>query len=89
MGVAVENLVIILLVGLVAGWLAGRIVRGPGFGIIGYIIIGIVGAFIGAWLLPELGVSIGGGIVGEIIAATIGAILLLLLLRVLNRRRRW
>lgn len=89
MDVAVENLVIILLVGLIAGWLASRIVRGAGFGIVGYIIIGIVGAFIGAWLLPEVGVSIGGGIVGEIIAATIGAVLLLLLFKVLNRRRRW
>ena len=63
--------------------------RSAGFGIVGDIIIGIIGAFIGSWLLSELGVGIGGDIVSEIIAATIGAVLLLLLLRVLRRGRRW
>lgn len=89
MDLSTESLVIIVIVGLIAGWLAGRIVRGAGFGIVGDIIVGIVGAFIGSWLLPELGVRLGGGIVSEIIAATIGAVLLLLLLRVLRRSRRW
>jgi uncharacterized membrane protein YeaQ/YmgE (transglycosylase-associated protein family) len=70
-----ESLIIILLVGLVAGWLAGKIVTGWGFGLIGNIAIGIVGALVGTWLLPRLGVRIGAGVVTQIIVATIGAIL--------------
>ena len=89
MTVSPDSLLIVLIVGLIAGWLASRIVRGAGYGIIGDIIIGILGAFIGSWLLAELGVGIGGDIVSEIIAATIGAVLLLLLLRAIRRRRRW
>jgi uncharacterized membrane protein YeaQ/YmgE (transglycosylase-associated protein family) len=89
MSISPDSLIIILVVGLIASWLAGRIVGGVGFGIVGDIIIGIIGAFIGSWLLSELGVGIGGDIVSEIIAATIGAVLLLLLLRVLRRGRRW
>jgi uncharacterized membrane protein YeaQ/YmgE (transglycosylase-associated protein family) len=79
-----ESLFVIVLVGLVAGWLAGQIVRGTGFGLIGDLIIGIVGAFIGDWLLPQLGIYIGVGIVGAIINATIGAILLLLVMRLVR-----
>jgi uncharacterized membrane protein YeaQ/YmgE (transglycosylase-associated protein family) len=79
-----ESLFVIVLVGLVAGWLAGQIVRGTGFGLIGDLIIGIVGAFIGDWLLPQLGIYIGVGIVGAIINATIGAILLLLVMRLVH-----
>ena len=56
-----ESLLIILLVGLIAGWLAGQIVRGTGFGIVGDLIIGIIGAFIGSWLLPQLGIHLGTG----------------------------
>ena len=59
---AVEAILIILLVGAVAGWLAGLIVRGMGFGLIGNIVVGIVGAFIAGWLLPRIGIVIGGGI---------------------------
>ena len=54
-----QSLLIILLIGLVAGWLAGQIVRGTGFGLIADIAIGIVGAFIGSWLLPRLGIHLG------------------------------
>ena len=57
-----ESLFVILLVGLVAGWLAGQIVRGTGFGIVGDLIIGIIGAFIGEWLLPQLGIHLGAGL---------------------------
>ena len=71
----VEAILIILLVGAIAGWLAGLIVRGTGFGLIGDIIVGIVGAFIAGWLLPRIGIVIGGGIVGAIINATIGAVI--------------
>ena len=73
-----QSLLVILLVGIVAGWLAGQIVRGTGFGIIGDLLVGIVGAFIGSWLLPRLGIHLGTGVVSAIVNATIGAILLLL-----------
>jgi uncharacterized membrane protein YeaQ/YmgE (transglycosylase-associated protein family) len=79
-----ESLVVILLVGLVAGWLAGQIVRGGGFGLVGDIVIGIIGAFFGGWLLPRLGVHLGTGIVAAIINATIGAVVLLLILRLVS-----
>jgi uncharacterized membrane protein YeaQ/YmgE (transglycosylase-associated protein family) len=81
-----ESLLIILLVGIVAGWLAGQIVRGTGFGLIGDLIIGIIGAFIGGWLLPQLGIHLGAGIVGAVINATIGAMLLLFVLSLLRAR---
>jgi uncharacterized membrane protein YeaQ/YmgE (transglycosylase-associated protein family) len=73
-----------LFVGLIAGWLAGQIVRGAGFGVLGDIVVGIIGAFIGDWLLPRLGVHLGAGIVGAIFDATIGAILLLLVVRLVR-----
>lgn len=79
-----ESLIATLLVGLVAGWLAGQIVRGTGFGIVGDIIIGILGAFFGGWLLPRLGVHLGVGTLAEIVNATIGAILLLAIIKVLR-----
>jgi uncharacterized membrane protein YeaQ/YmgE (transglycosylase-associated protein family) len=79
-----ESLLIILLVGVVAGWLTGQIVRGTGFGIIGDLIIGIIGAFIGNWLLPQLGIHLGEGIVAAIIDATIGALVLLLIIRLVH-----
>ena len=75
-----ETLLVILLIGAIAGWLAGQIVQGTGFGLIADIALGIVGAFIGTWLLPQLGIRVGTGIVAAIVAATIGAIILLLLL---------
>ena len=79
-----ESLIVILFVGLVAGWLAGKVVRGAGFGIIGDIVIGIIGAFIASWLFPRLGFHIGGGIVAEIIYSAIGAIILLLIVRLVR-----
>ena len=79
-----ESLLVILLVGIVAGWLAGKIVRGTGFGIIGDLLVGIVGAFIGDWFLPRVGLHLGTGIVSAIVNATIGAILLLLVVGLLR-----
>jgi uncharacterized membrane protein YeaQ/YmgE (transglycosylase-associated protein family) len=79
-----EGLIVTLFVGLVAGWLAGKVVRGAGFGIIGDIIIGIIGAFIAGWLFPQLHISIGSGLVSEIIFAAIGAIILLLIVRLIR-----
>lgn len=75
-----------LLVGLIAGWLASAIVGG-GFGVIGDIVIGIVGAFLGGYLFRRFGWSAGGGMLGSIIVATVGAIVLLLLLRLVRRVR--
>src|SRR5437763_15685637 len=84
MHISNESLIVILLVGLVAGWLAGKIIRGAGFGIFGDVIIGIIGAFIGDWLLPRLSIHLGTGIVSAIINATIGALLLLFIVRLLR-----
>jgi uncharacterized membrane protein YeaQ/YmgE (transglycosylase-associated protein family) len=84
-----ESLLVILLVGLIAGWLAGQIVRGTGFGLIADIALGIVGALIGIWLLPRLGIHVGRGVIALILAATVGAVLLLLVLGLVNRRGRW
>jgi uncharacterized membrane protein YeaQ/YmgE (transglycosylase-associated protein family) len=84
-----QELLIILLVGLVAGWLAGQIVKGTGFGLVADIAIGVVGALIGSWLLPQLGIHLGSGLVAAIISATIGALVLLLILRLVYRRGRW
>ena len=79
-----EGLLVILFVGLIAGWLAGKVVRGAGFGIIGDIVIGIIGAFISTWLFPRLGFHLGAGIVSEIIYSAIGAVVLLLIVRLVR-----
>jgi len=76
-----ESLLVIVVVGVVAGWLAGQIVRGTGFGLVRDLLIGIAGAFIGSWLLPQLNVHIGAGIAAAIANATIGAMILLFLVR--------
>lgn len=84
-----ESIIVILLVGLVAGWLAGKVVRGTGFGIIGDILVGIAGAMIAALLFPKLGIHLGTGFVSEIIYSAIGAIILLLIVGLLRNRGRW
>ncbi|WP_214473591.1 GlsB/YeaQ/YmgE family stress response membrane protein [Mesorhizobium sp. dw_380] len=81
----VESLLVFIIIGAIAGWLAGLIVSGFGFGLIGNIIVGIIGAFIAGWLFPRIGFSIGGGVIASIVHATIGAIILLVLVRVLKR----
>ncbi len=81
MHISDQGILVILLVGLVAGWLAGKIVDGGGFGLIGDIAVGIVGALIGSWLMPRLGVHLASGILSSIIVATIGAVLLLVIVR--------
>lgn len=80
-----DTILIWLLVGAVAGLLAGMIVKGGGFGLLGDIVVGIVGAFFGGWLLPRLGINLGVGLVPVIASATIGAVVLLLVLRVIRR----
>jgi uncharacterized membrane protein YeaQ/YmgE (transglycosylase-associated protein family) len=86
-----ETLLTILVIGLIAGWLAGQIVRGTGFGLIADLCIGIIGALIGEWLLPRLGIHFGNGAisVSAIVSATIGAIILLVVLTLINRRGVW
>jgi uncharacterized membrane protein YeaQ/YmgE (transglycosylase-associated protein family) len=89
-----ESLLVIIFVGIIAGWLAGRVMEGGGFGLIGDLLVGLIGAFIGNWLLPRLGIHLGVGIVAAILNAFIGAIVLLLLLRLLGGggwgyRSRW
>ena len=83
--IATQSLIIWLIVGAIAGWLAGVVVRGGGFGLIGDIIVGIIGAFIAGWLFPRLGFHLAVGIVGVILDAAIGAIVLLLLIRIIRR----
>jgi len=89
MNMSGESLLVILFVGLVAGWLAGQIVRGTGFGIIGDLLVGILGAFIGSWLLPQLGIHLGTGVISAIVNATVGAVLLLLLVRFVRGGGGW
>jgi uncharacterized membrane protein YeaQ/YmgE (transglycosylase-associated protein family) len=84
-----ESLIVIIIVGIVAGWLAGQIVRGGGFGLIGDLIVGVIGAFIGDRLLPRLNIHLGVGTVSLIINATIGAIVLLVIIRLLAGNRGW
>lgn len=79
------TLLIWLLIGAVAGWLAGNIMKGGGFGLVGDIVVGIVGAALAGFLLPKLGIYIGGGILGNIINAVIGACLLIFILRLVKR----
>ncbi len=73
-----------LLIGLVAGWLAGQIMKGSGYGIVGNIVVGIIGALIGGFLFDLLGIG-GGGLIGSLITALVGAIVLIVLVRVIRR----
>ena len=79
------SLLVFLLVGIVAGWLAGKLVRGGGFGLIGDLVVGVIGAFVGGVLFNSLGVSSGGGLLGSIVVATVGAVVLLMLIRLIKR----
>lgn len=81
----IESVIIWLIIGAIAGWLAGLIVKGYGFGLIGNIVVGIVGAVIAGWLLPLIGFALGGGIVAAIINAVIGAVILLLVIGLFKR----
>ena len=81
-----EGILVILFVGLVAGWLAGKIVRGTGFGIIGDILVGVAGALVASLLFPKLGIRLGSDLISEIIYSAIGAVLLLLVVRLVRGR---
>ena len=80
-----QGLIILLIVGAIAGWLAGVIMKGYGFGLIGNIIVGILGAVVAGWLLPRLGISLGAGYISWIINAVIGAVILLFVIGLIRR----
>jgi uncharacterized membrane protein YeaQ/YmgE (transglycosylase-associated protein family) len=80
-----ESLLIFLLIGAIAGWLAGVIVKGFGFGLIGNIVVGVIGSFVGGWLFGQFHLIHGGGFLGAIIGATVGAVVLLLIVRLIRR----
>jgi uncharacterized membrane protein YeaQ/YmgE (transglycosylase-associated protein family) len=84
-GMSLDSIITLLIVGAIAGWGAGRIVKGFGYGLIGNIIVGVVGAFIAGWLLPRIGVHIGSGLIGQIISAFIGSVILLFILGLFRR----
>jgi len=83
--IGIESIIVMLVVGAIAGWLAGQIVRGFGFGLLWNIVIGIVGAFIGVWLLSKLGFVPFAGFIGSIVNATIGAVVLLVIIGFIRR----
>ncbi|HTB37712.1 MAG TPA: GlsB/YeaQ/YmgE family stress response membrane protein [Reyranella sp.] len=87
MDMSTESILVILFVGIVAGWLAGKVVRGAGFGLLGDLVIGIVGAFIATLLFPRLGIHLGSGILSEILFSALGAIILLLIVGLIRGRR--
>ena len=78
------SLIVFLVIGAIAGWLAGVLVKGGGFGLFSDIVVGIIGAVIGGWVFGLLGIA-AGGVVGAIVAATVGAVILLLIVRAIKR----
>lgn len=82
-----NNLIYVLIVGAISGWLAGEIKRGFGFGLIGNIIVGIIGAFVGNWVFGQLHISLGAGLVGVILTSVIGALIVLVLIGFIRSRR--
>jgi uncharacterized membrane protein YeaQ/YmgE (transglycosylase-associated protein family) len=79
------SLLVFLLVGAIAGWLAGLIVRGFGFGLIGNIVVGIIGALVAGYLFPRLGVGLPAGMIGEILSAAVGAVIVLVIIGLIRR----
>lgn len=81
----IQSILVILIVGAIAGWLAGQIMKGYGFGLVGNIVVGIVGAFVAGLIFPVVGLGFGGGILASILHATVGAVIVLFLIRLVNR----
>jgi uncharacterized membrane protein YeaQ/YmgE (transglycosylase-associated protein family) len=81
---SLNSLIWFLLIGLIAGWLAGKVMRGGGFGLVGDMIVGVIGAFLGGWLFGVLGIH-AGGLIGALITAFVGAMVLIFLLRLIRR----
>ena len=78
------SLILFLVIGLIAGWAAGQVLKGRGFGLIGDLIVGVIGAFLGGWLFSLLNIS-AGGILGSLITAFVGAVVFLYLIRIIKR----
>ena len=89
MNLDTQSLLILIVVGIVAGWLAGTLIRGYGLGLVGNLVVGVLGAFLATWLLPRLGIAftVGNALVTAIVYATIGAVILLLLVGLVRRAR--
>jgi uncharacterized membrane protein YeaQ/YmgE (transglycosylase-associated protein family) len=81
---AIQSLIIFLCVGVVAGWLAGKIMRGAGFGLLGDLVVGVIGAFVGGWIFGFLGFA-AWGLLGTLLTALVGAIVLLYLIRLVKK----
>ncbi len=81
----VESFIVWLIIGAIAGWLAGVITKGGGFGLVGNIVIGVIGAFVAGWLLPQIGLNFGGGVVAAIINAAIGGVIVIVILSLIRR----
>lgn len=81
-----SSLLWFLIIGAIAGWLAGQFMKGSGFGLLGDIVVGVIGAFLGGWLFGKLGLWPGGGLIGSLIVAFVGAVILLFLVRLIKRR---
>ena len=81
----IQSILVIVIIGAIAGWLAGQIVKGFGFGLLGNVVVGILGAFVAGLIFPVIGLGFGGGIVGAIIHATLGAVILLFLITLVKR----
>jgi len=81
----IDSVLVLVIVGALAGWLAGRIVTGYGFGLLGNVVVGVVGAFVAGLILPALGFGVGGGVLAALLHATIGAVILLFLIRLVKR----
>jgi len=81
------NLLLFVIIGAIAGWLAGRLMRGNGFGLIGDIIVGVIGSFLGGYLLRKSGMDFGHGLLGSLLVAFIGAVILLFVVRLFTGRR--
>ena len=80
-----QGIIVWLIIGALAGWIAGKLVRGGGFGVIGNIVVGIVGAVVGGWLSGVLGISIGSGFIASVITAVVGAVILLAIVSAIKR----
>ncbi|WP_137817952.1 GlsB/YeaQ/YmgE family stress response membrane protein [Pseudomonas sp. 2FG] len=79
------SLILFLIIGAIAGWIAGKLMRGGGFGLVGNLVVGIVGAVIGGHLFSYLGVSAGGGVIGSLLTAVIGAVVLLFIVGLIKK----
>jgi uncharacterized membrane protein YeaQ/YmgE (transglycosylase-associated protein family) len=84
----IESLLLFLLIGLAAGWLAGQILRGHDFGLVGNLVVGVIGALLGGFLFQAVGIA-AYGLLGSLLCATVGAIVLLLLLKLLRKQGLW